>query len=106
MPDVFVVQDYFRSVTGLPMSTYFSAYKYRWLVENVPAVKQAVDEHRCLIGTMDTWIIYNLTGGINGAPFSCLNPLKDISHTRSDKKRCSVHSRNAACQMYVWVYIL
>eukprot|EP00397_Hematodinium_sp_SG-2012_P007002 GEMP01007041.1.p1 GENE.GEMP01007041.1~~GEMP01007041.1.p1 ORF type:complete len:501 (+),score=112.52 GEMP01007041.1:223-1725(+) len=55
--------DRFRAKTGLPISTYFSAIKMRWLIDNVPAVKQAVDEKRCCFGTIDSWIVYNLTCG-------------------------------------------
>ncbi|CAD7702475.1 unnamed protein product [Ostreobium quekettii] len=57
---------YFRAVTGLPISTYFSGVKLRWLYENVPEVKAAVEAGTCMFGTMDSWIIYKLTGGVNG----------------------------------------
>ena len=60
------LQDYFRDVTGLPISTYFSGVKLRWLVENVPDVERAVKEEACLFGTMDSWLIYKLTGGVDG----------------------------------------
>ena len=63
---VSAIQDHFRSVTGLPISTYFSAYKFRWLVENVPEVKQGITEGKCLMGTVDSWLIWNLTGGTDG----------------------------------------
>jgi glycerol kinase len=59
-------QDYFRPVTGLPISTYFSAFKYLWLYENVPQVRAAVEEGRCMVGTVDSWLIYQLTGGADG----------------------------------------
>ncbi|KAK9666391.1 hypothetical protein RND81_14G181800 [Saponaria officinalis] len=49
---------------GLPISTYFSATKLLWLLENVEAVKQAVDKGDALFGTIDTWLIWNLTGGV------------------------------------------
>ena len=60
-------QDHFRPVTGLPVSTYFSAYKWRWLVEEVPAVAEAAREGRCMLGTIDAWLLYRLTGGVDGA---------------------------------------
>ncbi|GIY68888.1 glycerol kinase [Caerostris extrusa] len=50
---------------GLPITTYFSAVKLRWLIENIPEVKQAIEQNQCLFGTVDSWIIWNLTGGIN-----------------------------------------
>ena len=51
---------------GLPISTYFSAVKLLWLIENVDSVKKAVEEGDALFGTIDTWLIWNLTGGVNG----------------------------------------
>mmetsp|Transcript_59921 Transcript_59921/g.128590 ORF Transcript_59921/g.128590 Transcript_59921/m.128590 type:complete len:644 (+) Transcript_59921:50-1981(+) len=59
-------QDRFRKRTGLPISTYFSAVKMRWLLDNVPEVKAAVDAGRCLFGTIECWLIYSLTGGKDG----------------------------------------
>lgn len=55
------MQDPFRKVTGLPISTYFSAVKLKWLMENVPDVRTAVSEGTCCFGTVDSWIVYNLT---------------------------------------------
>lgn len=52
----------FRPQCGLPISTYFSALKMRWLLDNVPSVKAACDEGRALFGTIDTWLVWNLTG--------------------------------------------
>ncbi|MCG8616385.1 MAG: glycerol kinase GlpK, partial [Desulfobacterales bacterium] len=56
-------KDSFRQVTGLPTATYFSGPKIKWMMENVPAVKEAVDNGEACFGTMDTWVIWNLTGG-------------------------------------------
>eukprot|EP00241_Pyramimonas_parkeae_P002496 CAMPEP_0114234302 /NCGR_PEP_ID=MMETSP0058-20121206/5639_1 /TAXON_ID=36894 /ORGANISM="Pyramimonas parkeae, CCMP726" /LENGTH=524 /DNA_ID=CAMNT_0001345977 /DNA_START=65 /DNA_END=1639 /DNA_ORIENTATION=+ len=58
--------DHFRDLTGLPISTYFSAMKLRWLLKNVPEVKSAADAGRAMFGTVDSWLIYNLTGGVKG----------------------------------------
>ncbi|CAG8567780.1 10807_t:CDS:2 [Dentiscutata erythropus] len=58
--------DIFRKSCGLPISTYFSAMKLLWMIKNVPAVKDAHDNDTLLVGTVDTWLIWNLTGGING----------------------------------------
>ena len=49
------------------MSTYFSAYKWRWMHENVPAVAEAAAQGRCMLGTVDAWLLYQLTGGADGA---------------------------------------
>lgn len=48
---------------GLPISTYFSALKLRWLFDNCPAVGQAAADGRLMFGTVDSWLIWNLTGG-------------------------------------------
>ncbi|EER03486.1 glycerol kinase, putative [Perkinsus marinus ATCC 50983] len=58
-------KDRFRHITGLPISTYFTALKIRWLLDNVDEVSDAVKEGRCLFGTVDSWLTYNLTGGHN-----------------------------------------
>ncbi|XP_074093875.1 glycerol kinase 1 [Cotesia typhae] len=56
-------KNYLKPLCGLPMSPYFSALKIRWLIDNVPKVKQAVEAGTCAFGTIDTWLIYNLTKG-------------------------------------------
>ncbi|HEY9077061.1 MAG TPA: glycerol kinase GlpK [Anaerolineaceae bacterium] len=58
-------QDRFRAQTGLPLATYFSGPKVRWMLDNVPDVKKAVIEGKALFGNIDSWIIWNLTGGVN-----------------------------------------
>ncbi|XP_070265532.1 glycerol kinase 2 [Myotis yumanensis] len=58
--------NFVKSKTGLPLSTYFSAVKLRWLLDNVESVQRAVKEGRALFGTVDSWLIWNLTGGAEG----------------------------------------
>uniref|UniRef100_A0A2K5K9B3 glycerol kinase n=2 Tax=Colobinae TaxID=9569 RepID=A0A2K5K9B3_COLAP len=55
-----------RGGSRLPLSTYFSAVKLRWLLDNVRKVQKAVEEKRALFGTIDSWLIWSLTGGVNG----------------------------------------
>ncbi|XP_075211363.1 glycerol kinase 1 [Lycorma delicatula] len=55
-----------QPLCGLPISPYFSALKVRWLIDNVPKVKEAIDNKRCMFGTIDSWLIWNLTGGKDG----------------------------------------
>ncbi len=55
-----------RARTGLPISTYFSATKIQWLFENVPEVRELAAYGHLLLGTIDTWVIWNLTGGPRG----------------------------------------
>lgn len=57
---------FFQAVCGLPIDPYFSALKIKWLMENCENVKQAIDERRCYFGTVDTWLMWNLTGGVAG----------------------------------------
>ncbi|KAK2586777.1 hypothetical protein KPH14_011804 [Odynerus spinipes] len=56
-------KNYLKPLCGLPMSPYFSALKIRWLIDNIPRVKQAVEAQKCAFGTIDTWLIWNLTKG-------------------------------------------
>lgn len=55
--------DRFRVKVGLPLSTYFSGTKLVWLLENVPGLREAAERGDALFGTIDTWVIWNLTGG-------------------------------------------
>ncbi|KAK8629146.1 hypothetical protein V6N13_077999 [Hibiscus sabdariffa] len=57
---------HFVESCGLPISTYFSAVKLLWLMENNVEVKDAIEKGDALFGTVDTWLIWNLTGGVNG----------------------------------------
>ena len=57
--------DFFKKKTGLPLATYFSGPKIKWLLDNDPKLKKAAEAGKLLFGTMDTWLIWNLTGGIN-----------------------------------------
>lgn len=56
-------QNRFREQTGLPLATYFSGPKIRWILDNIPAVRQDVERGNALFGTIDSWLIWNLTGG-------------------------------------------
>lgn len=59
-------QDRFRAKTGLPVATYFSGPKIKWILDNVPAAREGVAKGRAMMGTMETWIIWQLTGGPRG----------------------------------------
>jgi glycerol kinase len=56
-------QNRFRDKTGLPIATYFSGPKIKWILDNVAAARKAADKGEALFGTMETWIIWWLTGG-------------------------------------------
>lgn len=55
--------DRFRSRTGLPLATYFSGPKIRWLLDAWPQYRHAAEQGEVLFGTMDTWLIWQLSGG-------------------------------------------
>jgi glycerol kinase len=59
-------QDRFRSRTGLPLATYFSGPKIIWLLDNVAGLREAAEKGDAVFGTMDSWIVWNLSGGIQG----------------------------------------
>ncbi len=59
-------QDRFRDRTGLPLASYFSGPKALWLLENVSGLRERAEAGEIAFGTMDTWLIWNLTGGTDG----------------------------------------
>ncbi|KAG7479767.1 glycerol kinase isoform X2 [Solea senegalensis] len=59
-------KNHLKHKTGLPISTYFSAVKLRWLMDNVDKVHEAIVSHRAMFGTIDSWLIWCLTGGKSG----------------------------------------
>jgi len=59
-------QDRFRPRVGLPLATYFSGPKIKWILDNVNGVRQAAESGKAIFGNIDTWIIWWLTGGPDG----------------------------------------
>jgi glycerol kinase len=55
-------QDRLRAKTGLPLATYFSGPKIKWVLDNVPGTRKRAEQGELLFGNMDSWIIWNLTG--------------------------------------------
>jgi glycerol kinase len=58
-------QDRFRARTGLPLATYFSGPKLQWLLDHVDGARARAERGELLCGTIDTWLIWNLTGGVH-----------------------------------------
>ncbi|GAA0991511.1 glycerol kinase GlpK [Subtercola frigoramans] len=56
----------FKKTVGLPLATYFSGTKIVWILENVDGAREAADAGDLLFGTTDTWVLWNLTGGVDG----------------------------------------
>ncbi|KDD76694.1 FGGY carbohydrate kinase [Helicosporidium sp. ATCC 50920] len=85
-------RDVFRPITGLPISPYFSAYKLRWLLDNVPSVRVAAASGRAAFGTVDSWLLYRLTGGaerkgvhVTDVTNACRTSLMDIATLEWDQ---------------------
>ncbi|MCI4010107.1 glycerol kinase GlpK [Brevibacterium sp. ZH18] len=58
--------DKYKERVGLPLATYFAGPKAKWIFDNVEGVKESAEAGELLFGTMDTWVLWNLTGGVNG----------------------------------------
>jgi glycerol kinase len=56
----------FKATVGLPLATYFSGTKIVWILENVPGAREKAEAGDLLFGTTDSWVTWNLTGGVNG----------------------------------------
>jgi len=57
--------DRFRAQTGLPLSTYFSSLKIRWILEHVPGLREQAEAGEIRFGTIDTFLVWHLTGGLH-----------------------------------------
>ncbi|MGG7307105.1 glycerol kinase GlpK [Curtobacterium sp. AB451] len=58
--------DRYKSVVGLPLATYFAGTKIVWILENVEGAREKAEAGDLLFGTTDTWVLWNLTGGVDG----------------------------------------
>ena len=58
--------DFFTSRTGLPLSTYFSSLKLRWILDNIPGIRAQAEAGEVIFGNIDTYLVWNLTGGPQG----------------------------------------
>lgn len=59
-------QDRFRAKTGLPLASYFSGLKLKWLLDHVEGARAKAEAGEALFGTIDSWLLWNLTGGVDG----------------------------------------
>jgi glycerol kinase len=85
--------DVVQQKTGLPIDTYFSASKLKWLVDNQPEIQKKLIAEEALIGTIDTYLIYRLTKGTTFASDqtnACRTLLYDIKHLRWDEELCDI----------------
>ncbi|WP_104163420.1 glycerol kinase GlpK [Cryobacterium sp. N22] len=58
--------DRFKATVGLPLATYFSGTKIVWILENVEGAREKAERGDLMFGTTDTWVLWNLTGGLEG----------------------------------------
>ena len=58
--------DRFKDVVGLPLSTYFAGTKIVWILDNVTGARERAERGELMFGTTDTWLLWNLTGGVDG----------------------------------------
>ncbi|AXB47016.1 glycerol kinase GlpK [Amycolatopsis albispora] len=59
-------QERYRAKTGLPLATYFSGPKIKWILDNVDGARERAEAGDLLFGNMDTWVLWNMTGGTQG----------------------------------------
>ena len=62
-------QEYICYSTGLPVTTYFSGPKIKWIIDNIEGVSKAVNDGNAIFGNVDTWLIWWLTGGPDGGAY-------------------------------------
>ncbi|WP_425955158.1 glycerol kinase GlpK [Xylanimonas sp. McL0601] len=58
--------DKYKAIVGLPLATYFSGPKIKWILDNVPGTREAAERGDLLFGNTDAWVLWNMTGGIDG----------------------------------------
>lgn len=86
----------FQSRVGLPLHTYFSGPKIKWILENVDGVMEAAHKGRAIFGNIDTWLIWNLTGGVDGGVHvtdvtnASRTMLMDLKTLQWDKEICEM----------------
>jgi len=89
-------KDRFREKVGLPLATYFSGPKIKWLLDNIDGIRQAAETGSVLFGNIDTWLIWNLTGGVNSGKHitdvtnASRTMLMDLQTLDWDKEICEI----------------
>lgn len=78
--------DRFRAQTGLPLATYFTGAKLRWALDHIEGLRAAAGRGEVLAGTIDSWLIWNLTGGSDGGAF-----VTDVTNA-SRTQLCNLHT--------------
>jgi len=92
--------DRLRDRTGLPLTSYFSGLKLRWLLDNVPGAREKAAAGDVLFGTVDTWLVWNLTGGrchITDVTNASRTQLMDLRRLAWDDEILSLFEIPRAC---------
>src|SRR5690606_13382803 len=58
--------DRYKATVGLPLATYFAGPKVKWILDNVDGAREAAERGDLLMGTTDSWVLWNMTGGVEG----------------------------------------
>ncbi len=85
------LEDYIKKTTGLIIDAYFSGTKIKWLLDNVPGVRERAEKGEIMCGTVDSWLVYKLTGGkvhITDYTNASRTMLFDIHNLVWDEKIC------------------
>ena len=85
------LEGYIRKVTGLPIDAYFSGTKIKWILDNIPNARSMAENGELLAGTVDSWLIWNLTGGkhhITDVSNASRTMLFDINELKYSQKLC------------------
>ena len=88
--------DRFKDICGLPLATYFSGPKVKWILDNVEGARAKAEAGDLLFGNMDTWVLWNLTGGVNGGVHvteptnASRTMLMDVRKLQWDDSMCEV----------------
>ena len=98
----------FREKTGLPIATYFSGPKLKWLLDHVPGLRERAEAGEAIFGNVDTWVIWNLTGAhvtdVTNASRTMLMNLRtlDWDHELLDLLSIPRHVLPAPCTSVAW----
>lgn len=96
-------KDRFRAITGLPLASYFSGLKLRWLLDNIPGARAMAEAGEALFGTIDSWIVWTLTGGSQGGVHvtdvtnASRTQLMNLSHCDWDESMLKLYDIPRAC---------
>ena len=97
-------QDRFRPKVGLPLATYFSGPKIKWILDNVEGARAKAEKGEILFGNIDTWVIWNLTGGPAGTvaqplDAAALAALQHIAFARAEAQPGFDRGQNIAVEV-------